>query len=60
MGNIIESSLKSVVESDRYWQVQKKVQGIDVNRDCETNCRHYYISQFLWELKRPPEHKNFV
>lgn len=60
MGNIIESSLKSVVESDRYWQVQKEIQGVNVNRDCETNCRHYYVSQFLWGLKRPPEHVNFV
>jgi radical SAM protein with 4Fe4S-binding SPASM domain len=60
MGNIIESSLESIINSERYWDVQKKIQHIDVNKDCETNCRHYYISQFLWELSKPPEHVNFI
>jgi radical SAM protein with 4Fe4S-binding SPASM domain len=60
MGNIIESSLKDVITGDVYRQVQKKIQNINVNKDCETNCRHYYINQFLWELKNPPEHVNFI
>jgi len=60
MGNIIERSLKEVVESPQYWDVQRKMLSVDVNRDCETNCRHYYISQFLWDLKHPPAHVNFI
>ena len=60
MGNIIDSSLKIVVESERYWQVQKKIERINVNKDCETNCRHYYVNQFLWKLKKTPEHVNFI
>ena len=60
MGNIIESSLKEVLPSERYWDVQKRIQCVDVNRDCETNCRHYYVSQFLWELSMPPDHVSFI
>jgi len=40
--------------------VQKRIQSVDVNRDCETNCRHYYVSQFLWELSMPPDHVSFI
>ena len=60
MGNVIETSLKDVVSSERYWDVQKKVQALDVNKECESNCRQYYISEFLWRLKNPPEHVNFI
>ena len=60
MGNIVETSLKDVVFSDRYWEVQKRVQSVDVNRECETNCRPHYINGFLWKLKNPPIHVNFV
>jgi len=60
MGNVIEQSLKEVCASERYWEIQKKMLAVDVNKDCETNCRHYYISQFLWDLKNPPAHVNFI
>jgi radical SAM protein with 4Fe4S-binding SPASM domain len=60
MGNVIEQSFKDVVASKQYWDVQKKMLSVDVNKDCETNCRHYYISQFLWDIKNPPSHVNFI
>lgn len=60
MGNIIKNSLPEVIASRQYWKVQKKIEKLDVNRECETNCRHYYISNFLWQLKNPPPHENFI
>jgi radical SAM protein with 4Fe4S-binding SPASM domain len=52
MGNVINDSLENIVKSERYWDVQNKVSEIvNVNRDCETNCRQHYINQFLWDLK---------
>jgi len=60
MGNVIEQSFKDIVVSERYWEVQKKVQTLDVNRECETNCLHHYINEFLEALKNPPDHINFV
>lgn len=59
MGNIIEKPFREIVFSDRYWEVQRKVQSLNVNRDCESNCKQYYINLFLDELKHPPDHINF-
>lgn len=59
MGNIMEKPFRAIVFSDRYWEVQKKVQSLNVNRDCESNCKQYYINVFLDQLKHPPDHINF-
>lgn len=60
IGNIREKSFKDILYSDRYKEVQEKVKNLDVNKDCETNCRHYYMNVFLNELNEIPEHVNFV
>jgi len=60
MGNIKETSFSDIVEGDRYWEVQRKVQTLNVNKECETNCLHHYINDFLYTLKNPPPHINFV
>ncbi len=60
MGNILQTSFREILESDRYWEVQEKISTIDVNRECETNCRHYYICGFLWKLRNPPPHLDFI
>ena len=49
MGNVIDKSFKEIWKSDRYWEVQKKVREIvNVNKDCESNCRQHYINRFLF------------
>jgi radical SAM protein with 4Fe4S-binding SPASM domain len=60
MGNILEMPFSEIIKSNRYWEVQKKIENIDVNSECETNCRHYYLSKFLWSMKNPPSHVNFI
>ena len=60
MGNIVEQSFKDIVLSDKYAQVQRKVRLLDVNRECETNCLHYYMNHFLQGLENPPDHINFA
>ncbi len=60
MGNLNHTRFRDLIQSERYWEVQRKVQALDVNRDCESNCRQYYVSQFLWNLKNPPPHVNFI
>jgi len=60
MGNVVEQSFKDIISSERYWDVQRKVQTLNVNRECETNCLHHYMNDFLEMLKKPPEHINFV
>lgn len=60
MGNILQNSFAEILESERYWQVQERIARIDVNRECETNCRHHYINGFLWKLRNPPPHLDFI
>lgn len=60
MGNVIETPLAEILKSDRYWEVQEKIQTVNVNKDCETNCRQHYINQFLSPLRDDPMHKNFI
>jgi MoaA/NifB/PqqE/SkfB family radical SAM enzyme len=59
MGDLVKESFKEIIKSDRYWQVVEKVQQIDVNK-CYSNCRTHAINEFVWLLKHPPEHVNFV
>jgi len=60
MGNVIETPLAEIVASERYWEVQNLIQKVNVNRDCETNCRQHYINRFLSRAATEPEHVNFV
>lgn len=59
LGNIVDQSLREIVESDRYWDIQKKVQKLDVNSECETNCLHHDMNLYLEMLRHPPAHLNF-
>lgn len=60
MGNVIETPFADIVSSERYWEVQDRVMRVNVNRDCETNCRQHYVNQFLYNLASPPDHVNFI
>ncbi len=59
-GNIYERSFKDIWESKARQDSLCWVEGkLDVSR-CRVNCRMDEINRYLWELKNPPEHVNFV
>jgi MoaA/NifB/PqqE/SkfB family radical SAM enzyme len=61
MGDIHKQSYYDIVQSDRYWQVHRDIiENVDVHYDCTVGCRQDYINKFLWDLKNPPEHINFI
>ncbi len=60
MGDLNTQSFKEIVESKQYWDVVKKVSEIDVHKKCYANCRTHYINEFLWQVKHPAPHVNFV
>lgn len=61
MGDIHEQPYYDIVKGERYWQVQQDiVDNVDVHCDCTVGCRQDYINKFLWDLKNPPEHINFI
>ena len=46
MGNVNQTSLADIVRSERYWEVQREIQKVDL-RFCETNCRQHAINKTL-------------
>ena len=61
MGDINKESYYDIIKGDKYWEVQQDIiDNVDVHCDCTTGCRQDYINKFLWDLKNPPEHTNFI
>ncbi|KPK42271.1 MAG: radical SAM protein [Omnitrophica WOR_2 bacterium SM23_29] len=61
MGDINKQSYYDIIKSDKYWKVhQDIIDNVDVHYDCTIGCRQDYINKFLWDLKNPPEHINFI
>lgn len=61
MGDINKESYYDIVKSDRYWGVQNDIMNnVDVHYDCTIGCRQDYINKFIWDIKNPPEHINFI
>ena len=60
MGDLTKQSFKEIIESDRYWEVVDKVANIDVHTECYSSCRSHSINDFLWKIKHPPRHANFI
>jgi sulfatase maturation enzyme AslB (radical SAM superfamily) len=61
MGDIHTQSYYDIVKGDRYWEVHKDIMdNVDVHYDCTIGCRQDYINKFLWDLKNPPDHLNFI
>ncbi|MFQ5861541.1 MAG: radical SAM protein [Candidatus Brocadiales bacterium] len=59
-GNIYENTFKEI------WEGKKRIQSVrwadgelDTNQ-CRVNCRMDEVNKYLWELKHPPEHVNFI
>lgn len=59
-GNIYQQSFREI------WEGKKRLQSLhwveeklDISQ-CRINCRMDEINRYLWELKYPPEHVNFI
>lgn len=61
LGDINHQSFREIVEGERYRQVMAKVSTeVDVHRMCGLGCRQNEINEFLWKLRNPPKHLNFI
>ena len=75
IGNIKEKRFKEIWESDRYWEVMKKIATppFDTNRDCGTLCLQHKTNEEIWriveenagkipdvDMSRLPQHINFI
>lgn len=74
MGSILEQSFRKIWESDRYWDVLRKISspGFDARTDCGTLCLQHKINEVLWQINatpsaglplpqgEQPDHLNFI
>jgi len=62
IGNIIDTRFKDIWNSPRYDEVMKLLASdkFDARVDCTTLCLQEKVNEFLWDLKNPPEHINFI
>jgi len=59
-GNIYKNSFKQIWNGDRKRKaIRMATESLDTDK-CRVNCRMDEINKYLWELKNPPEHVNFI
>jgi len=59
-GNINVDSFKNIWDSEKRMHSLKWVdQKLNIDH-CRTNCRMDNVNNFLWDLKHPPQHVNFI
>lgn len=59
-GNIYESSFQEIWEGEKRRASIDMVDGMLDIGECRVNCRMDEINRYLWELKHPPQHVNFI
>lgn len=59
-GNIYSQSYKELMQSRRYKTVLSKITNeLNVHK-CMPNCRNDAVNRFLYSIKHPPAHVNFI
>jgi cyclic pyranopterin phosphate synthase len=59
-GHITEQTFREIWEGDRRRRCLRWVENELDTSQCRVNCRMDEINRYLWELKHPREHVNFI
>ncbi len=60
LGNILNSTFKDFWESEEAQKVRNHVScNVDVSK-CMPFCRPDSVNEFLWQIKNPPQHVNYI
>ena len=59
-GNINDQTFRDIWEGKRRDEVEKRINSLDINKVCREACRLDEINKYLYELKNPGEHVNFI
>ena len=59
-GNIHERSFQENWESPRHREMLAWIENEMDTCQCRINCRMDEVNRYLWELRHPPEHVNFI
>ena len=59
-GNIYDESFENIWEGEKRKESYKYIMNeLDIN-DCRVNCRMDEVNRYLWRLKNPENHDNFI
>ena len=60
-GNLYEHTFDEIWNGDRRKKIKEYLETeLDIQKTCMPNCRLDEINRFLWDLKNPPDHLNFI
>ncbi len=60
LGNLYESTFQEIWEGEtRRKMMAWAADGLDISK-CRINCRMDEVNRFLWGIKNPPEHVNYI
>lgn len=60
LGNVMKTSFKEFWKSEKALAVRKHVRcNVDVSK-CMPFCRPNSANEFLWQIKNPPQHVNYI
>lgn len=60
IGNILEDSFHDLWNSDRRASLTKWAAEELETKDCRVNCRMDKVNEYLWDVKKPSDHVNFI
>lgn len=59
LGNIYEKSFEEIWQGNLRKKNTKLMEKFNISQ-CRINCRMDEVNKYLWDLKNPPEHVNFI
>ena len=60
LGNIYKNTFKQIWESEKHKNLLRFANEKLDSGKCRVNCRMDEVNRYLWELKNPPAHVNFI
>jgi hypothetical protein len=60
LGNVMEEGFETVWKGEKRKELMEYVDTKLDTEECRINCRMDEVNRYLWELKDPPEHVNFI
>ena len=60
IGNICRDSFRDIFNSSKRIKLARWVKDKLNTEKCRVNCRMDEVNRYLWALKHPPEHVNFI
>ena len=60
-GDLRKNRLPEILNSDQYRKLVKHfAEQLDVHDKCPETCKQDYMNRWLWQIKNPPQHVNFI